>query len=244
MFRSPLFAWSPRPDQNQDLEASPVTQSPSRFGAFRSNVRSMVNGSSIYSQSPALPHTNTNNENTPKIPFLGFWNRSPDTNTLPTSNTAPRESQDSRSPLRAQHSASSYIGAIEDPQVPTTVYARHPADVPLPHQQQNGHADPEIELLASDINGRRHRRKKHRRRKHQHHRTDRSGGRSERSDQWVRRRDEPRSAVIYVRGTAARGKMIACVISGTFLITVLAICKSSTPILIPVQNIPRREDYG
>jgi hypothetical protein len=226
MFRSPLFAWSPRPDQNHDFEASlatPPTQSPSRFGAWRSNVRSMVNGSSIYSQSPAIPSHDTNNtETTPKIPFLGFWNRqqSPDPD---TSNDASRESHDSRSPLRAQHSASSYIGVISDPQAPTTVNSRHPADVPLP--SQDGYVDPEIQQLADDINRRRHRRKKHRSRKH--HRTERSGrsGRSERSDHWVRRRDEPRTAVIYVRGTAARGKMIACVISGTFLITILAICK-------------------
>jgi hypothetical protein len=236
MFRSPLFAWSPRPDQNQDLEASlatPPTQSPSRFGAWKTNVRSMVNGSSIYSQSPALPNTTNNNETTPKIPFLGFWNRqqSPDPN---TPNDAPRESHDSRSPLRAQHSASSYIGAIENAQVPITVYSRHPADAPLPsHQQQNGYVDPEIQRLADDINGRRHRRKKHRRRKH--HRSERSGqsGRSERSDHWVRRRDEPRTAVIYVRGAAARGKMIMCVISGTFLITILAICKYPNPYLSP-----------
>ena len=31
--------------------------------------------------------------------------------------------------------------------------------------------------------------------------------------------------MLFVKGTAARGKMIACIISGTFLITVLAICK-------------------
>ncbi|CAN9370174.1 unnamed protein product [Alternaria alternata] len=76
MFRSPLFAWSPRPDQDQDLEASlrtPATQNPSRFSAFRNNVRGIVNGSSIYSQSPAL--NNNTNINTPKTPFLGFWNR-------------------------------------------------------------------------------------------------------------------------------------------------------------------------
>jgi hypothetical protein len=30
---------------------------------------------------------------------------------------------------------------------------------------------------------------------------------------------------VYIRGSAARGKMIACVISGTVLITILAICK-------------------
>ncbi|KAF1832582.1 hypothetical protein BDW02DRAFT_420201 [Decorospora gaudefroyi] len=217
MFRSPLFAWSPRPDHNQDLEASPASQFPSRFSAFQNNVRTMINGSSIYSQSPALSNNNNNNR-TPKIPFLGFWNReqSPDPNVLPTSNEVPCESHDSRSPLHAQHSASSYIGAIaplQDPQDPATVYSRHPADVPLP-TQQDGYSDPEAQQLADEINGRRHKRRKHRRRKH--HRT-------QRSDRWVRRREESRTAAIYVQGTAARGKMIACVISGTFLVTLLAI---------------------
>ena len=165
MFRSPLFAWSPRPDQDQDLEASlrtPATQNPSRFSAFRNNVRGIVNGSSIYSQSPAL--NNNTNINTPKTPFLGFWNRQQQPNL--DADTTHRESHDSRSPLHAHHTAGSYIGAIappQDHQEPTTVYsARHPADVPLPgsSHQQDGFADPEIQQLADEINGRRHKRRK------------------------------------------------------------------------------------
>ncbi|KAF2853589.1 hypothetical protein T440DRAFT_552805 [Plenodomus tracheiphilus IPT5] len=208
MFRSPLFAWSPRPDQ--DLQATPASQSSSRFGAFRL-PRTIFNGSSIYSQSPALEQAAT-----PKIPFLGFWQRqSPDPNTLPTSHEAPRESHDSRSPLRAQHSAGSYIGTIaprQDPQEPQVVYSRHPADVPLPHQQDD-YADPEVQQLAEEINGRRHRRR-HRRRRH-----------TNRTKQFVRRRGDGSTSVVSVktRGTAARGKMFACIISGSFLVTVLAI---------------------
>ncbi|KAL6708844.1 hypothetical protein ACN47E_002251 [Coniothyrium glycines] len=209
MFRSPLFAWSPRPDQ--DLEAFPASQSPSRFGSFRNNLRSMYNSSSIYSQSPALPAHNA----TPKIPFLGFLSRqnSPNPNEFSLRNDLSRDSNESRSPLQPQHTAGSYIRTIaplQDPQEPETVYSRHPADVVLPHQN-DGFADPEIQQLADEINGRRHRRRKHRRRKHHH---------APRSEQWVRRRGE-RS--IYVKGTLARGKLIACILSGIFLLTVLAV---------------------
>jgi hypothetical protein len=227
MFRSPraLFSWSPRPDQN--VEASPATQSSSRFGALHNNIRTMINGSSVYSQSPA-----PSNFNTPKPAFAGFWNRQQpsDPNVLPISNEAPRDLNDSAEPLRAQHTAGSYIRTITPPQdlqEPTTVYARHPADVSLPNQQ-TGFVDPEIQELADEINGRRHRRRKHRRRRH--HRGERSehssrSNRSNRSNQWVRRRDEHRTAAIYVRGSAARGKMIACVLSGSILIIVLSLCK-------------------
>ncbi|KAI4648685.1 uncharacterized protein J4E78_008748 [Alternaria triticimaculans] len=224
MFRSPLFAWSPRPDQNQDFDATPATQSTSRFSAFRSNVRGMVNGSSIYSQSPAM--NNNNNINTPKTPFLGFWNRQQPANQdgLPTHQNAHRESHVSRAPFHAHHTAGSYIGAINPPQdlqEPTTLYARHPADVPLPNQQE-GFVDPEIQQLQDEINGRRHKRRKHRRRKH--HRTERSASNaSSGSNGWVRRREQRGTTAVYIRGSAARGKMIACVISGTFLITILAI---------------------
>ncbi|KAI0580671.1 hypothetical protein Alg215_05101, partial [Pyrenophora tritici-repentis] len=170
-----LFAWSPQ--TNSDLEASPPTQSPSRFGALRSNVRTTVNGSSVYSQSPAL----TNNTTTPKTPFLGFWNRSPNPN------EPPRPSHDAQqepgSPPTADHSASSYIGAIQETSEPTTVYARHPADHPEDHQRSGS--------------------------------TSSTGTRG-----WVRRRNQRDTAV---RGSAARGKLIACIISGTFLITILAI---------------------
>ncbi|KAF1851529.1 uncharacterized protein K460DRAFT_373519 [Cucurbitaria berberidis CBS 394.84] len=212
MFRSPLFSWSPRPDQ--DPLATPASQSPSRFGAFQSNIRTMINGSSIYSQSPGL---GPSNHDTPKVPFLGFLGRrphSPDGNILPTSNDVPRESNDSRSPLHPQHTAGSYmrtIAPLQDPREPATIYSRHPADVPLPHQP-NGYADPEVQELADDIHGRR-RRRKHKKRKHR------------RTEQWVRRRDERggRGSTKYVKGTAARAKMFACAISGTFLIIVLAI---------------------
>lgn len=171
----------------------------------------MINGSSIYSQSPALE-----NNTTPKVPFRGFFRRdqSPDPN-LPIAHETPRLSNDSRSPLRAQHTAGSYIHAIapqHDLQTPQTVYQRHPADVPLP--QDSRYVDQEVQQVAEVINGQRHR-KKHRRRKHRHHHADR----------WVRRRND-RSAsgpMLFVRGSATRGKMVACIISGTFLLTVLAI---------------------
>lgn len=215
MFRSPLFAWSPRPDQDQDIEASPATSSPSRFGAFRSNVRTLVNGSSVYSQSPALTNTNNHNETTPKVPFRGFWSRqqSPDPNAQHVSDDEPRDSRDSRAPL-SHHTAGSYIGAIQDPQEPATVYSRHPADVQLP-SDHDGPVDPAIQQPADEANGRRHRRRKHRRRTN----------RADRREQWVRRRDERGSSGIYVRGSAARRKMVAVVISGTFLIVILSICK-------------------
>ncbi|EUC34541.1 hypothetical protein COCCADRAFT_35804 [Bipolaris zeicola 26-R-13] len=214
MFRSPLFAWSPRPDQDQDIEASPATSSPSRFGAFRSNVRTLVNGSSVYSQSPALTNTNNHNETTPKVPFRGFWSRqqSPDPNTQHVSDDEPRDSRDSRAPL-SHHTAGSYIGAIQDPQEPETVYSRHPADVQLP-SDHDGPVDPAIQQPADEANGRRHRRRKHRRR---------TNRRADRREQWVRRRDERESTGIYVRGSAARRKMVAAVISGTFLIVILSI---------------------
>lgn len=215
MFRSPLFSWSPRPgqDRNADPFATPASQSSSRFSTLHNNIRTMINGSSIYSQSPALE-----NNTTPKVPFRGFFRRdqSPDPN-LPIAHETPRLSNDSRSPLRAQHTAGSYIHAIapqHDLQTPQTVYQRHPADVPLP--QDSRYVDQEVQQVAEEINGQRHRRK-HRRRKHRHHHADR----------WVRRRNE-RSAsgpMLFVRGSATRGKMVACIISGTFLLTVLAICK-------------------
>jgi hypothetical protein len=216
MFRSPLFSWSPRPgqDRNQDPFGTPASQTPSRFSALHSNIRTMINGSSIYSQSPAIP----SNNNTPKVPFLGFLRRDQrDGNVLPV-HDAPRDSSDSRSPTHAQHTAGSYIGAIapQGPQAPETAYHRHPADVPLPRQDSN-YVDPEVQRLAEEINGRRHRRK-HRRRKHR-----------QPADRWVRRRDE-RSAqghMLFVRGSPARGKMIACIISGSFLLTVLSICEST-----------------
>jgi hypothetical protein len=214
MFRSPLFAWSPRPgqDRNQDPFGTPASQSSSRFGALHSNIRGMINGSSIYSQSPALEQSNS----TPKAPFLGFFRRDQtlDPESSPAAHDAPRASDDSRSPFRAHHSASSYIGAIE-PQQPETAYHRHPADVPLPRQDSDD-VVPDTQQPAGDSNGRRHRRK-HRRRKH----------RQPAAAQWVRRREEhgSRGPMLFTRGAPARGKMIACILSGSFLLTVLSVCK-------------------
>ncbi|KAH7390814.1 hypothetical protein DE146DRAFT_144100 [Phaeosphaeria sp. MPI-PUGE-AT-0046c] len=214
MFRSPLFSWSPRPgqDRNADPFATPASQSSSRFSTLHNNIRTMINGSSIYSQSPAL-----DNNATPKVPFRGFFRRdqSSDLN-LPVAHETPRLSNDSRSPLHAQHTAGSYIHTIapqQGLQAPGIENQRHPADVPLP-SQVNGYVDPEAQQIAEEVNGRRHRRK-HRRRTHRHHHADR----------WVRRRNE-RSAsgpMLFVRGSPTRGKMIACIISGFFLLTVLSI---------------------
>jgi hypothetical protein len=105
------------------------------------------------------------------------------------------------------------MGAIESqaPQSPENVYHRHPADVALPSQDSDN-VDPEDQQPAE----RRHRRK-HRRRKH----------RQPQAAQWVRRREEhgAHGPMLFIRGSPARGKMIACIISGSFLLTVLSVCK-------------------
>ncbi|KAK3202034.1 hypothetical protein GRF29_164g1518961 [Pseudopithomyces chartarum] len=127
-----LFKWSPRSDD------SPASQSSSRFSSLHHNVRSIINGSSIYSQSPALPGAQS-----PKSPFLGFLRRDHSPPAPINTHTAnnPPHSSDSRSPLHPPHTANSYmrsIGPFQDPQQPETVYRRdsdvpdrHPADVQL-----------------------------------------------------------------------------------------------------------------
>lgn len=108
------------------------------------------------------------------------------------------------------------IAPLQDPQEPEMVYRRnsdvpdrHPADVQLNHQ---GSVDPETEVLSDEVQQRR-RRRRHRRRKH--HRSQRA---------WVRHKKEKQTCMPFVRGSAARGKLIACTISGLFLATVLGIC--------------------
>ena len=215
------FYRSPRPDQTPDVEASPGSQFQSRFGSFQQNVRTMINGSSVYSQSPG-PTT----YNTPKIPFLGFLRRDPPSPIPGSDNTDPRESNESGSPLRPQHTAGSYartISPLEDPRQPETIYNRdaslnrHPADVPLGDVESHGGLDPEIQALNDEINGRRRRRRHHRRRKH----------RRAQSTHWVRRREDKGYCLPFVKGTAAQGKVLACIISSTFLVVVLAICEST-----------------
>ncbi|ORY15708.1 hypothetical protein BCR34DRAFT_477604 [Clohesyomyces aquaticus] len=212
----PSFRRSPRPEQQRN--ASPASTSSSQFGALHGNVRSMINGSSVYSDSPA-----PSNNNTPKIPFLGFLGRRPqsppDPIVLPD-NEGPRESTDSRSPLRPPHTAGSYmrtIGHFGTPRQPETAFSRHPADVPLDYERS---VDPETAQLQDELHGRRPRRHR-RRRKH------RTGGRHDPSRQpathWVRRREERGICFSFMRSRAARGKCYACLISGLFLMTVLTI---------------------
>ncbi|KAJ4990966.1 hypothetical protein SVAN01_03537 [Stagonosporopsis vannaccii] len=211
MFRSSISIFgirTPRPDQDVEnvpvpslpVENSPAPQSQSRYGRFSINARTMV-GSSVYSQSPGQSRWKT-----PKMPAMGFGRR-------PTSadlDTVIDDSNGSNSAL-ASHSAASYVGAISQEQIrtPPQTHNRHPADVPLP--QQDPFVDPEIQQLADEINRgpRRHRRRKRRR---QH-----------RNDHWKRKRSDRGKLMPFVRGTAARGKLIACIISGTFLLTVLTI---------------------
>lgn len=203
MFRSSISIFglrTPRPEQ--DVENSPVPESQSRFARFSTNARTMV-GSSVYSQSPGPSRWKT-----PKMPSMGFGRR-------PVSadlDTVVDESNGSNSAF-ASHSASSYVGAISQEQIrtPDLTYNRHPADVPIP--QQDPFVDPEVQQLADEINGpRRHRRRKRRK---QH-----------RADHWKRKRSDRGKMMPFVRGTAARGKLIACIISGTFLLSVLTICTS------------------
>jgi hypothetical protein len=230
-----LFKWSPRPDQLS--ENSPASQSSSRFGALQHNVRSMINGSSVYSQSP-----NPNSaSNTPKPPFLSFLRR--DQSPVPISvhhaNDPPRDSTDSRSPLRPQHTAGSYmrsIAPLQDPREPEMVYShdnaphRHPADVPLNDRHNGVSVDPEIERLREEIHDHSRHRRRRRHRKRKHHR----------QAQWTRRRNQRQGCMPFVQGTAARGKLLACMISGLFLATVLAICKTPPPLpIITILIIPR-----
>lgn len=235
----PVPSWalfrSPRPDDDNnqvhdpDVGGSPASQSSSRFGALHSNVRSMINGSSIYSSdSPRLLQPET-----PKTPFWGFLGRRPHSRPPPidviSDNDAPRDSNDSRSPLRPQHTAGSYmrvIAPLQDPRVPEVVHNRHPADVPLNY---GGSVDLETQQLQDEIHGRR-RKRKHRRRRTQRH------------NHWVRRRSGSSSqdrgiCFPFIKSQAARGKCVACMISGLFLTTVLAICALNlTPLSVVGTN--------
>jgi hypothetical protein len=213
MFRSSISIFgirTPRLEQDVEnppvppvpVENSPAPQSQSRFARLSTNARTIV-GSSIYSRTPGQPAWRT-----PKMPSLGFGRR-------PVSadlDTVIDESNGSHSHL-ASHSAASYVGAIsqESIRTPEQVYNRHPADVPLP--QHDPFVDPEVQEIADEINHgpRRHKRRKRRR---QH-----------RADHWRRRKGDEGKVMPFVRGTAARGKLMACTISGTFLITVLTACK-------------------
>ena len=222
-----LFKWSPQPNQTPD--GSPASQTSSRFTALHHNVRSIINGSSIYSQSPTL---NDGGDRSPKSTFRGFLRRDhspPAPLDIHTANNPPHRAEQDGRPLYPQHTATSYMRAfapLGEPRQPDAVYRReddvpdrHPADVRLDLSEG---VDPETVVLSDDVQ--RRRRRRHRRRKH--HGSASGSGASARSQRaWVRRRGEKQRCMPFVKGTAARGKMIACVISGGFLAGVLAICE-------------------
>lgn len=202
MFRSSISIFGIKtPQLEQGVENTPAPQSQSRFARLSTNARTIV-GSSVYSRSPGPSRWKT-----PKMSSMGFARRpvSADLDTV-------IDSSNGSNSAFASHSAASYVGAISQEQIrtPEQTYNRHPADVPLPHQDP--FVDSEVQQLAEEINGpRRHRRRKRRK---QH-----------RADHWKRKRSDRGKLMPFVRGSAARGKLIACIISGTFLITVLTICK-------------------
>ncbi|OCL08725.1 hypothetical protein AOQ84DRAFT_406096 [Glonium stellatum] len=184
------------------LEDSPVPSPPSRFSAMQQNVRSMLNGSSIYSSSPML-----SNHSTPKLPLLGFLRRPHSLAGLGVSEVdLPRDSTSSRSPLHPQYTAGSYIRAIspeeDEPAGPPTAHVRHGSDY--------GSVDPETEHLAELVNTRRTRTRRRRRRKH-------------RQQAWVRKRNERGVCFSFVKNPAARSKCTACLMSGLFLTVVLTV---------------------
>ena len=239
-----LFKWSPRPDDHQPQTPNPsgspnpfdtpASQSSSRFNPF-SNVRSMINGSSIYSRSPNVDSATSHSPfTTPKTSFLDRFRREhpPAPIAVPDPNDPPRESTDSSSPLQPPHTAGSYmrtIAPLADPREAEgrTIYSaaqngaalnRHPADVPLDYGGSGaGENMAEREESPEEINERR--RRSHRKRRRQTR---------NRNDAWVRSRKERRCCTGRVKNTAARGKMMACIISGLFLVTVLGICKVPT----------------
>ncbi|OCK84838.1 hypothetical protein K432DRAFT_90598 [Lepidopterella palustris CBS 459.81] len=184
---------SPRP------EDSPASSSPSRFSAVQCRTRSILNGSSIYSNSPV-----PSNNNTPKLPLLGFLRRPhspPDLLVVPDGDL-PRDSISSRSPLRPQHTAGSYMRAIAPEEV-------EPVEPQSAHTRY-GSVDPETEHLADLVNDRR-RRRRVRRRREPHRRA------------WVRKRAERGICFPFVQNPAARSKCKACLVSGLFLAVVLTI---------------------
>lgn len=187
------------------LEGSPSSSPPSRFSAMQQNVRSILNGSSIYSNSPV-----PSNNSTPKLPLLGFLRRphSPPGLGVPEVDL-PRDSTSSRSPLHPQYTAGSYMREIapeeDEPAGPPTAHVRHGSDY--------GSVDPETEHLAELVNNRRTRTRR-RRRKH-------------RQRAWVRKRKDRSVCFSFIKSPAARSKCTACLMSGIFLTTVLTICKFS-----------------
>lgn len=177
------------------------SSSPSRFSAMQQNVRSILNGSSIYSNSPV-----PSNNSTPKLPLLGFLRRPHSPPSVGVSEVdLSRDSTSSRSPLHPQYTAGSYMREIapeeDEPVGPPTAHVRHGSHY--------GSVDPETEHLAELVNNRRTRTRR-RRRKH-------------RQRAWVRKRKDGSVCFSFIKSPAARSKCTACLMSGIFLTTVLTI---------------------
>ncbi|KAF2813015.1 uncharacterized protein BDZ99DRAFT_247555 [Mytilinidion resinicola] len=190
------------------LDDSPAPSSVSRFSVMQNNVRSILNGSSVYSNSPP-----PSNNNTPKLPLLGFLRRPHSPPSLPLADSElRRDSTYSQSPLRPQHTAGSYIRAINSEDV-----VRGPVAPEMVHTRNESHSsygsvDPETEHLAEIVNHSRRRRKRRRRTRAVPERRA-----------WIRKRGERGVCFPFVKSPAARTKCTACLISGLFLIVVLTI---------------------
>ncbi|KAF2751559.1 hypothetical protein M011DRAFT_455538 [Sporormia fimetaria CBS 119925] len=145
----PLFSRTPRPDleASAQVEGTPASQA-WRFSNLHTNVRSIINGSSVYSNSPKTPWPSVFRR--PQSP--------PPPITIPNNN----ELQNARSPLQPLHTAGSYlrtIGPFQTPRAPAPVHD------PLPHSTQ---PDVEAQPIAFDV-PRRKKRRHHRRKHHRQH---------------------------------------------------------------------------
>ncbi|KAF2753162.1 hypothetical protein EJ05DRAFT_227266 [Pseudovirgaria hyperparasitica] len=207
------------------------SDSPSRFSAFHANVRSLLNGSSIYSNSPVLSsdhedHSDRGSRSIPKLPAFDFFRRNSTPLVLPTTELQ----QGSRSNtvlsppvLNYQHTAGSYIQDIGNstPEIQEQYLVTPPTlfspDATPPLRQ---HLDSETEQSTERVPGRRPRR--HRRR--HRHRTRpavvpfiRTGPQA-----WVRKKRE-RGSCSVSNNKAARGKLTSVTISAVFLGVILSI---------------------
>lgn len=205
----PQDAPPPQP-QTPPPPASSVTSSPSgvstpsTISAVQSQVRSLLQGSSIYADSPAL-----SSRSTPKAPFSSVFRRGFLT---PGSNSPqfdiPRDSSESQTPLHQQQIIRSYRpAAVASPQhgapvAPPAAYTRESSIY-------EG-VDPETSQLAILINQR---------------------ARKRQQRAWVRRRGSRRPRRGSSRGawgtptTPIRKKAMLCLGSGIFLAMVLTTCE-------------------
>lgn len=186
-----------------------LEDSPQEHSRLHSRIRSMLGGSSLYSMSPR-----TSDRGTPKIPTLGLFRR-PNDNNVPQRTEveaidSPRESTSSRSPLRRQYTAGSYIRGIgnehyDSPRIPDRSYS---APAVFRDSMTRDGLDPETNLLADAA---RRQRRRTRRRKPAYG--------------WLRKKSERGMCCTFATSPPARNKIICAVISGMFLGTILTICK-------------------